>query len=65
MLTNQIAQFFRQPPAGRRALAICADVIHVMDKGRVVEFGTHAELIARGGAYAASWLAKMQEVAHA
>ena len=29
-----------------------ADVILVMDHGRIVEQGTHAELLARGGAYA-------------
>ena len=29
-----------------------ADVIHVMDHGRIVESGTHKELIARNGAYA-------------
>jgi ATP-binding cassette, subfamily B, bacterial MsbA len=30
-----------------------ADLIVVMDEGRLVESGTHAELIARGGQYAA------------
>ncbi|WP_062287705.1 ABC transporter ATP-binding protein [Demequina phytophila] len=29
-----------------------ADVIHVVDHGRIVESGTHGELVARGGLYA-------------
>lgn len=32
-----------------------ADVIAVMDGGRVLEHGAHAELLARGGAYARLW----------
>jgi subfamily B ATP-binding cassette protein MsbA len=30
-----------------------ADRIHVLGKGRVLESGSHAELLARDGAYAA------------
>jgi ATP-binding cassette subfamily B protein len=49
----------------RFTTAMHADIIHVMDKGRVVESGTHAELVALGGAYASSWAAQMQEIRHA
>jgi ATP-binding cassette subfamily B protein len=63
---------FRALTAGRTALMIThrfttarhADVIHVLDQGRVVESGTHAELVALGGAYAGSWAAQMREIAH-
>ncbi len=32
-----------------------ADAIHVLEGGRLVESGTHDQLLARGGAYAALW----------
>ncbi len=64
---------FRELVAGRTALivthrfttAMQADIIHVMHAGRVVESGTHAELVARGGRYAASWRLQMRESAAA
>ncbi len=54
---------FRELVAGRTALivthrfttAMQADVIHVMDQGRIIESGTHAQLMALGGRYAQSW----------
>ncbi len=38
--------------AHRLATVMEADVIHVIDDGRVIESGTHVELIRRGGLYA-------------
>ncbi|WP_222193350.1 ABC transporter ATP-binding protein [Modestobacter italicus] len=43
--------------AHRLTTAARADRVAVLDGGRVVEVGTHADLLAAGGAYAALWAA--------
>ena len=56
---------FTTATAGRTAVIIThrfttamqADVIHVMQHGRVVETGTHASLMSMAGAYAQAWTA--------
>jgi ATP-binding cassette subfamily B protein len=57
----------RSLSAGRTAIVIThrlttamrADVTYVMENGRVVEAGSHEELLARDGLYAQSWSAQM------
>jgi ATP-binding cassette subfamily B protein len=44
--------------AHRLATVLSADRILVMDQGRIVEEGTHSDLVARGGLYAR--LARLQ-----
>lgn len=59
---------FRRLASGRTAILIThrftvamrASTIHVMDEGRIVESGSHHELLANGGLYAQSWNAQMQ-----
>jgi ATP-binding cassette subfamily B protein len=58
---------FRALSAGRTSLVIThrftvamrADIIYVMDKGRIIESGTHHELVSSNGLYAESWTAQM------
>jgi ATP-binding cassette, subfamily B, bacterial len=58
---------FRQLAVGRTAIIIThrfttamhADIIHVMEHGRIVEAGSHHDLLDRDGLYADSWKRQM------
>jgi ATP-binding cassette subfamily B protein len=45
----------------RFTTAMQADIIHVMEGGRIVESGSHEELVDRGGLYAGSWREQMRQ----
>ncbi|WP_026851319.1 ABC transporter ATP-binding protein [Glaciibacter superstes] len=47
--------------AHRLSTIVAADVIFVVDAGRVAEHGTHAELLARGGVYARLYSEQIME----
>jgi ATP-binding cassette, subfamily B, heavy metal transporter len=49
--------------AHRLSTVMDADQILVMDRGRIVERGTHRELLERGGQYAQMWLLQLREEA--
>jgi len=62
---------FRKHAAGRTSLlithrmttAMFADIIHLVANGRIVESGTHSQLLARDGLYARSWARQMDACA--
>jgi ATP-binding cassette, subfamily B, bacterial len=59
---------FRVLAHGRTAVVIThrftiakrADMIHVMEAGRIVESGSHADLLAQNGRYAQSWYTQVE-----
>ncbi len=48
----------------RLTIAMRADVIHVMEHGRIIESGNHEELLMANGPYAKSWKAQTQLASH-
>jgi ATP-binding cassette subfamily B protein len=50
--------------AHRLSTVVHADEILVLDHGRIIERGRHADLLARGGQYAAMWARQQEAEAH-
>lgn len=44
----------------RFTIAMRADIIHVIDSGKIIESGTHGQLLEADGFYATSWKAQMR-----
>ena len=70
---NRIQRSLQELQSGRTAIIIAhrlatiqhADQILVIDKGRMVESGTHSELLQQEGAYAQLYYTQLGETAHA
>ena len=66
---EEILATLRRVSRGRTTLAIAhrlstiadADLIHVIEDGRVVEHGSHAQLLRQDGLYAAMWMRQLAE----
>jgi ATP-binding cassette subfamily B protein len=68
---EEIARTMRDVAAGRDVITVLiahrlstimhADRIHVLERGSIVESGRHAELLDRGGLYAAMWRQQVGE----
>ena len=64
---------FRQLASGRTSIIIThrfttamhADMIHVMERGRIVESGSHQNLLNQNGLYSESWSRQMMSAAYA